>query len=131
MEDTFGSRASLTVNGLPIHHIPYDFDGETKPIYPDFLIVRRDEQLDYVIDVLEPHGGQFADNLGKAKGLAQYAEDEPSIGCVQLIREVKGAGGKPKFKRLDLSMENVRQDVLKAVSIDELDHIFDKYGVIS
>ncbi len=111
--------------------IPYEFDGETKPMYPDFLIIRRDERLEYVIDILEPHGGQFADNLGKAKGLAQYAEDEPSIGRVQLIREVKGVGGKPKFKRLDFSMGSVRQKVLKAVSMDELDHIFDKYGVIS
>lgn len=111
--------------------IPYELDGETKPMYPDFLIVRRDERLDYVIDVLEPHGGQFADNLGKAKGMAQYAEDEPSIGRVQLIREVKGAGGKPKFKRLDFSKGSIRQIVLKAVSMDELDRIFDKYGVIS
>lgn len=111
--------------------IPYELDGEAKPMYPDFLIVRKDERLDYVIDVLEPHGGQFADNLGKAKGLAQYAEDEPSIGRVQLIREIKGVGGKSKFKRLDFSKGSVRQKVLKAINIDELDHIFDKYGVIS
>ena len=63
--------------------------------------------------------------------MAQYAEDEPSIGRVQLIREVKGAGGKPKFKRLDFSKGSIRQIVLKAVSMDELDRIFDKYGVIS
>lgn len=36
----------------------------------------RDEALGYVIDILEPHGTDWKDNLGKAKGLAQYAEDE-------------------------------------------------------
>jgi len=44
----------------------------------------------YIIDALESHGGQFADNLGKAKGLALYAADKPGIGRVQLIREIKG-----------------------------------------
>lgn len=109
--------------------VPYEIDGETKPMYPDFLIVRTDDQLGYIIDVLEPHGSQFADNLGKAKGLAQYAADEPSIGRVQLIREIKGSGSRSKFKRLDFSKGDIRQKVLKAMSIDELNHIFDEYSM--
>ena len=35
--------------------IPYEINGEIKPTYPDFIIVREDEHLGYVIDILEPH----------------------------------------------------------------------------
>ena len=35
--------------------IPYEINGEIKPTYPDFIIVREDERLGYVIDILEPH----------------------------------------------------------------------------
>lgn len=108
--------------------IPYEIDGDTKPMYPDFLIVRRDETDGYIIDVLEPHGGQFADSLGKAKGLAQYAEAEPMIGRVQLIRQSKDPAGKLRFKRLDFSQGVVRDKVRKAINTDELDHIFDDNG---
>ncbi len=69
--------------------------------------------------MLESHGGQFADNLGKAKGLAQYAADEPGIGRVQLIREIKGSGNRFKFKRLDFSNGDIHQKVMKAMSTDE------------
>lgn len=65
----------------------------------------------------------------KAKGLAQYAEDEPNIGRVQLIREIK-VSGKSKFKRLDFSKGDVRKKVLKAINTDELDHIFDEHGKV-
>ena len=108
--------------------IPYEIGGEVKSAYPDFLIIRSDPQLDYVIDILEPHSPEFKDNLGKAKGLAHYAENEPSIGRVQLIRTGKDPAGKTRFKRLDLSQGAVREKVLKAQNNDELDHIFDVDG---
>lgn len=108
--------------------IPYEIDGETKAMYPDFLIVRRDEDGGYVIDILEPHGGQYADNLGKAKGLARYAEEEQLIGRVQLIRQSKDQAGRPRFKRLDFSKGAVRDRVKKTINTDELDHIFDEEG---
>ena len=108
--------------------IPYEMDGVTKPMYPDFLIVRRDESGGYIIDVLEPHGEQYADNLGKAKGLAQYAEDEPLIGRVQLIRQSKDPAGNLRFKRLDFSQGAVRDKARKAINTDELDHIFGDNG---
>ena len=108
--------------------IPYEIDNEIKPMYPDFLIVRRDDFLNYVIDILEPHGDSYKDNLGKAKGLAKYAMDEARIGRVQLIRESKAPSGKLRFKRLDFSKGAVRDKVLKAINNDELDHIFDTDG---
>jgi type III restriction enzyme len=109
--------------------IPYEINGETKATYPDFLIVRSDPILTYVIDILEPHNPDFKDNLGKAKGFAKYAEAEPKIGRVQLIRTGKDPAGKIRFKRLDLSQGAVRDKVLKAQNTDELDHIFEMDGI--
>ncbi|HWR07557.1 DEAD/DEAH box helicase [Sporomusa sp.] len=109
--------------------IPYEINGEIKATYPDFLIVRSDPILTYVIDILEPHNPDFKDNLGKAKGFAKYAEAEPKIGRIQLIRTGKDPAGKIRFKRLDLSQGAVRDKVLKAQNTDELDHIFETDGI--
>lgn len=108
--------------------MPYEMEGVTKPAYPDFIIVRKDAVLGYVIDILEPHNPNFKDNLGKAKALAQYAKEEPKIGRVQLIRLEKAASGKDKFKRLDMSHGSIRKKVLKAINTDEIDHIFETDG---
>lgn len=108
--------------------MPYEMEGVTKPAYPDFIIVRKDSVLGYVIDILEPHNPNFKDNLGKAKALAKYAEEEPKIGRVQLIRREKDVAGKDKFKRLDMSHGSIRQKVLKAINTDEIDHIFETDG---
>ena len=110
--------------------IPYEIDGEVKPTYPDFIIVRKDRVLGYVVDILEPHNPDFKDNLGKAKGFAEYAKKNPGVGRIQLIRMSKDAAGNHKFKRLDMSKTAVRDKVSHAINTDELDHIFDTDGVI-
>lgn len=111
--------------------MPYEINGEAKGFYPDFLVIRSDPALDYVIDILEPHGNQYADNLPKAKALAEYAKKEDRIGRVQLIHKDTDIGGNNRFVRLDLTDMTVRHKVLHAVSSDELDHIFDTDGIIS
>lgn len=108
--------------------IPYEVDNEVKPTYPDFIVIRRDDLLGYVIDILEPHNPDFDDNLGKAKGFAEYARQNPGIGRIQLIRMSKDIAGNKHFKRLDMSKSNVRDKVSKAINNDELDHIFDTDG---
>lgn len=110
--------------------IPYNADRETRATYPDFIVVRRDpiSPADYIIDVLEPHNPAFRDNLAKAKALAQYAEDEPKIGRVQLIRMNRDAAGRSRFKRLDMSKGQIRHRISNAMSNNELDHIFDQDG---
>ena len=108
--------------------IPYQMWVETKPMYPDFIVVRANPQLDYIIDILEPHGPQYKDNLAKAKGLAKYAEEEPRIGRIQLIREGKNAAGKNQFVRLDLAKGAIRNKVLQAVTDNDLDLIFSTDG---
>ncbi len=108
--------------------IPYEMDNETKPAYPDFIIVRKDAIAGYVIDILEPHNPEYIDNLGKAKGFAEYARQNPGVGRIQLIRMAKDISGKNRFKRLDMSMSAVRDKVSRAINNDELDHIFDTDG---
>lgn len=110
--------------------IPYEIDGEIKPTYPDFIVVRKDDHMGYVIDILEPHSPDFKDNIGKAKGFAEYARQNPGVGRIQLIRMSKDAAGKNQFKRLDMYRTAIRDKVSHAINTDELDHIFDTDGII-
>lgn len=110
--------------------IPYEMDGEIKPTYPDFIFIRKDPIMpdEFIIDVLEPHNPAFNDNLGKAKGFAEYARQNPGVGRIELIRKGKDAAGNNRFKRLDMSMSAVRDKVSQAMTDEELNHIFDTDG---
>ena len=108
--------------------IPYEIGGEQKPAYPDFIIIRKDGDAEFVIDILEPHDPTRIDNLGKAKGFAEYARQNPGVGRIQLIRKGKDAAGHDKFKRLDMARSAVRDKVSRAMTNDELDHIFETDG---
>ncbi len=108
--------------------IPYEIDTTVKSAYPDFIVIRKDEKLGYIMDILEPHNPDFKDNLGKAKGFARYAAEEQRIGRIQLIRTGKDAAGNTKFKRLDMGKGAIQNKVLSATNNDELDHIFDTDG---
>ena len=103
-------------------------DGKCRKLFPDFIIVRKDPDGGYIVDILEPHNPDYKDNLGKAKGLAEYAANEPRIGRVQMIRIGKDAAGQNRFKRLNLAKGIVRNKVIAAINTDELDHIFDIEG---
>ncbi len=109
--------------------IPYEINNETKAAYPDFIVVRRDASLGYVLDILEPHDPTRTDNLPKAKGFARYAAEEYKIGRLQLIRKVKEQTGE-KFLRLDFSKGEIRQKVLKLQTPEELDHLFETDGIV-
>ncbi len=90
--------------------IPYGSDND-KALYPDLLVFRR--QKDRVpIDILEPHGDQFADHLPKAQGLARYAmQHGTNLGRIEMIRVVKG-----RLERLDMKDDATRSKVLKATA---------------
>lgn len=108
--------------------IPYEIENTVKTAYPDLIIIRDDPDLGYIMDILEPHSPDFKDNLGKAKGFAEYAREELRIGRIQLIRTAKDAAGGTRFRRLDMGKGIVRDKVAAAINNDELDHIFDEYG---
>lgn len=110
--------------------IPYKLHGDEKPAYPDFIIVRRDNKskLGYIVDILEPHNPALEDNLGKAQGFARYAQDNIQLGKIEIIRQVQDKIKNKRFKRLDMTQSVVRDKVLHAVTLEELNHIFDEYG---
>lgn len=110
--------------------MPYKKQGKDAAMYPDFIIIRRDSTVGYIMDILEPHSRDFSDNLEKAKALAEYARRNPKIGRVQLIREKKNDIGKRVFVRLDMANMEVRDKVSKAVTKDEIDHLFDTHGYL-
>lgn len=107
--------------------LPYEMGNEKKPMYPDFLVIRKDGP-DYIVDILEPHDPTRTDNLGKAKGLAEYARQNPGVGRIQLIRMKKDSLGNEKPFRLDMSKSSVRDKVLHCANDLELNHIFDSDG---
>ena len=106
----------------------YEYDGVQKPMYPDFIIIRSDVATGYAVDILEPHMPSLRDNLGKAKALAEYARKNPILGRVQLIREGRDSLGNKRFKRLDMGKSAIREKVQRAMTNDELDHIFEDDG---
>lgn len=120
------SRASWALT------IPYEIDGVSKPMYPDFIIVRRDPIAvsGYAFDILEPHNPSLADNLQKAKGLARYAQTETKFARVQLIRKIKDCSGAEKFRRLDFCKGEIRDKVLRAQTLEELNNIFEADGFV-
>lgn len=107
--------------------IPYTSNNDEKPMYPDFLIVRRSGN-DLIVDALEPHNQSLEDNLAKAKGLAKYAAAEQKMGRIQLIRVTDGIGGTKHLLRLDLTDSLVRDKVLHCNSNDELTSLFAQYS---
>lgn len=110
--------------------VPYRLHGDEKPAYPDFIVIRRDNKskLGYIVDILEPHNPALEDNLGKAQGFARYAKNNKQLGRVELIRQVHDKIKNKRFKRLDMTQSVVRDKVLHAATLEELNHIFDKYG---
>lgn len=100
--------------------MPYDFQGTISPMYPDFLVVRK-EGDGYLVDILEPHSSSLADSYAKARGLAKYAQKHhESFGRIELIRVDGG-----KIKRIDLIDDDTRKKVLMVNDNAGLDLVFD------
>ena len=105
--------------------IPYEMDGMTKTMYPDFIIIRKDEG-GYLFDILEPHSQANADNVNKAIGLAKYAKENAentTVSRIQLIRVENG-----RARRLDLVKEAIQMKVVRIKTNEELTHIFETDG---
>lgn len=91
--------------------IPYEVDGEDRPMYPDFLIVRS-EGGQLIVDLIDPHTISLADAPAKAAGLAKFAAQHADrFGRIELVM-LDGSTS----KRLDLTDETVRNRV-RAVSL--------------
>ena len=112
-------------DALTLYHI---YKGTKKAFYPDFLIIRKENGGDYIIDILEPHDPTRDDNVSKAKALAQYATENPCIGRAQLIRLTKTSIGE-ELKRLDFAAHSeLREKVAIINNNQELDNLFAQYS---
>jgi type III restriction enzyme len=106
--------------------IPYRDAGKIKSMFPDLLVIRKDEQ-GFQFDILEPHDPSRNDNLTKAVGLAEFAEKHWDLfQRIQLIRKKRGADGVERYYRLDVGNAAVRSKVLSVTSNNQLDQVFEE-----
>jgi type III restriction enzyme len=106
--------------------IPYRDGGVIKPMFPDLVVIRKDDQ-GFLFDILEPHDPSLKDNCVKAVGLAEFAEKHGHLfSRIQLIRKQRGHTGEEKFFRLDLNRIDVRRRVLAITDINQLDMTFNQ-----
>lgn len=111
--------------------IPYTYNNEERAMYPDFMIFRREPDGSFRIAILEPHGGFFDDSLPKAKGMAKYAEKNPTVGRIQLIHVEKDkATSKNVCRRLDMSKLAVRKKVMLLNTNQDLNNLFITDGIV-
>ena len=108
----------------------YQREGKWRMFYPDFLIVRRDPVTQYVVDILEPHSPDFADNLPKAKAMAAFAEKAMSVDRVEMIRRQKNAIGQSVFVRLNFASIAIREKLKQIHTHDELSALFETDGIV-
>lgn len=102
--------------------LPYDDGASVLPMFPDFLVVRR-EGAAMTVDILEPHRPDLDDNWKKARGLAKYAKKHHmELGRIELIR-VKG----DQLQRLNFALPAVHEKALEWITSNgHLDQLFDE-----
>jgi type III restriction enzyme len=103
--------------------IPYKYDGEEVPMFPDFLVFRR-QGAGLVVDILEPHRLTQDDSAAKAVGLADFAVSHgDQFGRIELIIKKKN-----KLVRLDVNRDEIRDKVRAVSSNEHLRQLFETAG---
>ncbi len=104
--------------------IPYDTGGDTRPMFPDLVVVRQTGEH-FSIDILEPHDPSLGDNFEKAVGLARFAEQHGYLfGRIQLIRRQTSPAGGEHFARLEINQTTTIKQLLLITSNPQLDKLF-------
>ena len=96
--------------------IAYIEGAETKIMRPDFLFFVELRDGAIAVDIVDPHGVQFADSLPKLQGLARYAEAH--LKDYRRVAAVAEVGG--KLRVLDLTRPEVREAVLASTDAGSL-----------
>ena len=101
--------------------VPYrDGKGVHRPLYPDFLIFRRDGKK-VLVDILDPHESGLKDAVHKAKGLAEFAKNHGvRFGRIELI--IKEGD---ELLRLDLNDKHTREAVSVIDTAEALKHLYE------
>lgn len=98
--------------------VPYEVDGEDKPMYPDFLFVRKVKSK-FVVDMIEPHSISLGDAPAKTAGLAKFAaKHADKFGRIELIL-IDGNTSK-KFDLTDETVRNKLKGVKHADTLKQL-----------
>lgn len=106
--------------------IQYKSGVELKPLFPDFIVVRRvNDQLEFYI--LEPHFTGYADSVPKLKGMAAYSERCSSIKKNEMLRVVENSPGKT-IQTLNVALSAVRNEVYMLNDHDELNNLFVRFN---
>ena len=106
--------------------IQYKLSTELKPLFPDFIVVRKvNEKLEFYI--LEPHFTGYADSVPKLKGMAAYSERCTSVGRNEMLRVVESPSGK-KIQTINVAFSAVRNVVYLLNDHDELNNLFIRFN---
>lgn len=106
--------------------IAYDTGGDTRPMFPDLVVVRKNGKA-FTVDILEPHDPSLGDNFEKAVGLARFAEKHGNLfGRIQLIRKQSSPAGGDHFARLEINKTATIKQLLPITSNPQLDGLFAK-----
>lgn len=113
-------------NGLCI---AYKDAGKPRSLYPDFLILRR-ENGNVVVDIVDPHGTHLPEAPAKAAGLAEYAEQYGEhFGRIELIVLDKASGA---IARLDLLDDaELRREVKGVSTRQHLEGLYNRFKVLN
>ena len=96
--------------------VTYEDGGAIKIVRPDFIFFVQRQDGSIAIDIVDPHGHQFGDALPKLRGLAKYAEQNPSV--YRRLEVVAQVGS--QFRTIDLTEPSTRAAVLDAENVKEL-----------
>ena len=107
--------------------LTYEMNGKMHPFYPDFVIVRRDDNGDYLLDLVEPHW-KDEDNVPKAKAMAKYVENED--GNVERFEMTRVYDD--NMLHLDFADPTISLQLSDATKYNDdfLDDLFKEYGII-
>jgi type III restriction enzyme len=105
------SRASQDSLG-----IVYVDAGQSSIVRPDFLFFSQQSDGSISVDIVDPHGPQYADSVPKLRGLSRYAERFGHLyRRIEVIAQIAG-----QYRVLDLKEKDVRDSVDATESIRAL-----------
>jgi type III restriction enzyme len=101
--------------------VPYEIDGEERAMFPDFLVVRNQENR-LIVDIVDPHAINLADAPAKAAGMAKFAaKHADKFGRIELIM----ADGRTT-KTFDLTNETIRNKIRGIKLQEQMKRVFDE-----
>ncbi len=95
-------------------------DGKTKPVYVDFLIVRKKDDF-LTVDIIDPHRPDLGDAADKLAGLAHYAEKHgAAYGRIESI--ILDASN--EIRRLNLQDAAIRERAKRVRTPADVERLF-------